>query len=201
MSTNPRVGNDESGRAGWSSRRVGSVVLAVIAAWVVVVVVGGLESVGRHFVLLGVLRLVLCAALFALVAVAADRSRLGRLGLGVAAIGAGANLIGGIGSVVTDGWSHDPFGAGAEAAPPWYAYVIGLSAAIFAVGSILTGIATRAAGWLAVMAVLGGVLYPMAFVMQGLYGHDPGDLLGHLIWIAPWLVLAAGLSRSGSRQI
>ena len=73
--------------------------------------------------------------------------------------------------------------------------MIGLSALLFAVGSVLTGIAGRSGGWLAVAAVLGGVLYPMAFVMQGLYGHDPGDLLGHLIWIAPWLALTLGLCR------
>ena len=70
-----------------------------------------------------------------------------------------------------------------------------LSAFVFALGSVLTGIAGRSGGWLAVAAVLGGVLYPMAFVMQGLYGHDPGDLLGHLIWIAPWVALTFGLTR------
>lgn len=185
-----------------SPQVVGGVVSAVIAAWVVLVVVGGLESVGRHFLILGVLRLALFAALAALaLTIAAPRSRLGYLGLGAAAVGAAANLAGGVGSVVTDGWTYDPFGAGAaDLAPPWYAYVIGLSAFIFAVGSVLTGIAARSAGWLAVAAVLGGVLYPMAFVMQGLYGHDPGDLLGHLIWIAPWFVLSVGLSRSARAQ-
>lgn len=197
MKTRNRIDATHDTSRGFSPQVVGRVVSAVIAAWVVLVVVGGLESVGRHFVLLGVLRLALFAALAGLaLTVAAPSGRLGRLGLAAAAIGAAANLIGGVGSVVTDGWSHDPFGAGADASPPWYAYVIGLSAVIFAVGSILTGIAARSAGWLAVAAVLGGVLYPMAFVMQGLYGHDPGDLLGHLIWIAPWLVLSLGLSRS-----
>ncbi len=124
----------------------------------------------------------------------APGSRLRRWALAVATIGAVANLAGGVGSVVTDGWSYDPFGPGAGD-PPWYAFVIGLSAFLFAVGSVLTGIAGRAGGWLAVAAALGGVLYPMAFVMQGIYGHDPGDLLGHLIWIAPWLALTLGLMR------
>jgi len=196
MDTTRRIDLYDTGQGIRSPRDVGRVVTAVIAIWVVVVAVGGLEPVGQHFLMLGVLRLALFAALVGLaLAVAAHRSRLGGLGLLAAAIGAGANLIGGVGSVVTDGWSYDPFGAGADAAPPWYAYVIGLSAFIFAVGSILTGIAARSAGWLAVAAVLGGVLFPMTFVMQGLYGHDPGDLLGHLIWIVPWLALAVGLSR------
>ncbi len=196
MNTTGRIDTHDTDLKIHAPRRVGPVVTAVIAIWVVVVVVGGLESVGRNFLMLGALRLALFAALVGLaLAVAAHRSRLGFLGLVTAAVGAGANLIGGVGSVITDGWSHNPFGAGADAAPPWYAYVIGLSAAIFAVGSILTGIAARSAGWPAVAAVLGGVLYPMAFVMQGLYGHNPGDLLGHLIWIAPWLALAVGLSR------
>ena len=196
MNTTRRIEKNDTDRWIRSPRDVGRVVTAVIAIWVAVAVVGGLEPVGRNFLILGVLRLALFAALVGLaLAVVAHRSRLGILGLVAAAIGAVANLIGGVGSVVTDGWSHNPFGAGADATPPWYAYVIGLSAAIFAVGSIVTGMAARSAGWLAVAAVLGGVLYPMAFVMQGLYGHDPGDLLGHLIWIAPWLVLAVGLSR------
>jgi hypothetical protein len=195
MDTRSRIdASHDTNRGTRSPRDVGRVVAVVIAAWVAVIVVGGLESIGRHFLILGVLRLALFAALLGLAWVA-PRSRLGRLGLIAAAVGAGANLVGGVGSVFTDGWTHDPFGPDAAASPPWYAYVIGLSAFIFAVGSVLTGIAARAAGWPAVMAVLGGVLYPMTFVMQGLYGHDPGDLLGHLVWIAPWLALALGLAR------
>ncbi|MGI9085240.1 MAG: hypothetical protein ACR2FE_08090 [Aeromicrobium sp.] len=176
----------------------GRAVAPVIAVWVVFVVAGGLEPIGRHFLVLGLLRVSLFVALLGFAAAFVARSGLlGRLGLGAAAIGAGLNLLGGIGSVITDGWSYDPFGPGSALEPPWYAYVIGLSAFVFALGSILTGVAGRSGGWLAVAAVLGGVLYPMAFVMQGLYGHDPGDLLGHLIWIAPWLALTIGLARSG----
>ena len=183
-------------------RAIGRVVSAAIAGWIVLVVVGEFESVGRHFVILGILRIALFAALVGLALVASThRSRLGLVSLGVAAVGAAANIAGGVGSVVTDGWNYNPFGAGADVAPPWYAYVIGLSAFIFALGSILSGIAARSAGWLAVAAVLGGMLYPMAIVMQELYGHDPGDLLGHLIWIAPWLVLALGLSGVGRSKV
>ena len=178
---------------------IGRAVIAVIAAWVVLVVVGGLEPIGRNFLLLGVLRVALLAALLGFAAVFVARSSsLGRLGLGAAAVGAAANLVGGVGSVVVDGWTYNPFGPGTEEMPgSWYPYVIGLSAVVFALGCVLTGIAGRSGGWLAVAAVLGGVLYPMAFVMQGLFGHNPGDLLGHLIWIAPWVALALGLSRGG----
>jgi hypothetical protein len=174
----------------------GRIVTAVIAGWVILVVVGGLEPVGRHFLILGVLRLALLAALIGLsLSTSTHRSRLGATGLVIAAVGAVVNLAGGVGSVVTDGWNYDPFGPDAAASPPWYAYVIGLSAFLFALGSILTGIAARSAGWLAHTAVLGGVLYPATILMQGIYGHDPGDLIGHLIWIAPWFALVLGMSR------
>ena len=183
-----------------TARRGGQAVTAVIVAWVVFAVADRLESVGRHFLVLGVLRMALLVALLGFTAAfVAPGTRLRRWALGMAGIGAVANLVGGLGSVLTDGWSHDPFAPGAGD-PPWYAFVIGLSASLFAVGSVMTGIVGRSGGWLAVAAVLGGVLYPMAFVMQGLYGHDPGDLLGHLIWIAPWLALTIGLTRVRPRQ-
>ena len=187
----------EQRRGPESTSRIGIAVTAVIAGWIGFVVIGGLESIGRHFLILGVLRVVLLVALLGFAAAFVARgSRLGRVGLGLAAVGAVVNLAGGIGSVVVDGWTFNPFGPGMEDQPlAWYPYVIGLSAFIFAIGGILTGIAGRSAGWLAAAVVLGGVLYPMAFVMQGVLGHDPGDLVGHLIWIAPWLALAAGMSR------
>lgn len=200
MNTTDRVNVTIEGEGG-VPRMVGRLAAVVIAGWIILVVVGGLEPVGRHFVILGVLRIALFAALVALaIKTGQHRHRFGVFGLGIAAVGAVANLVGGVGSVVTDGWNHNPFEPGAAATPPWYAFVIGLSAFLFALGSILTGVAARSAGWLALAAALGGLLYPMAVVMQEIYGHDPGDLLGHLIWIAPWLVLALGLSRIGSRQ-
>ncbi len=193
---------DQRSGSGLTSR-IGLAVAAVIAAWVVFVLIGGLESIGRHFLVLGVLRVVLLGALLGFAAAFVARSsRLGRVGLGLAAVGAVANLAGGIGSVVVDGWTFNPFAPGMEDQPvAWYPYVIGLSAFLFAIGGILTGIAARSAGWLAVAAVLGGVLYPMAFVMQGLLGHDPGDLVGHLIWIAPWLALTLGMSRLAPESV
>lgn len=199
MTTQDRIASLDTQERTRSASGIGRAVLAVTAAWVVLVVVGGLEPIGRHFLILGVLRVALLAALLGFAATYVPRSSwLGRLGLGAAAVGAAANLIGGVGSVVVDGWTHNPFGPGTEEMPgSWYPYVIGLSAFVFALGSVLAGIAGRSGGWLAVAAVLGGVLYPMAFVMQGLFGHDPGDLLGHLIWIAPWVALTLGLSRRG----
>ncbi len=192
----------EQHRGEESTSRVGMAVSAVIAAWVVFVVIGGLETIGRHLLILGALRMVLLVALLGFAAAFVARgSRLGRVSLGLVAVGAVANLVGGIGSVVVDGWTFNPFAPGMEDQPvAWYPYVIGLSAFVFAVGCILTGIAGRSGGWLAVAAVLGGVLYPMAVVMQGLLGHDPGDLVGHLIWIAPWLALTVGMSRLGHRS-
>jgi len=200
MNTTDRVDMTVEGE-GSLPRMIGRMVAVVIAGWIILVVVGGLEPVGRHFVILGVLRIALFAALVALaIKTGQHQRRFGVFGLGVAAVGVLANLAGGVGSVVTDGWNYNPFGPGAAASPPWYALVIGLSAFLFALGSILTGVAARSAGWLALAAVLGGLLYPMTIVMQELHGHDPGDLWGHLIWIAPWLVLALGLSRIGSRR-
>ena len=90
---------------------IGRVVTAVIVGWIIFVVVGGLEPVGRHFLILGVLRLALLAALVGLaLSTATDQSRLGATALGIAVVGAVANLAGGMGSVVTDGWNYDPFG-------------------------------------------------------------------------------------------
>jgi hypothetical protein len=182
-------------------RRIGQVVTGVVLAWLVFVLVGGLEAMGRHFVVLGVLRLAMLAALLALVLSAgAQTSRLGRLGLGVAALGAVLNLMGGVGAVVTDGWTYNPFDPAVEAAPPWYAYVIGGSAMVFALGSILAGLAARSAGWPAIAAVLGGLLYPMAFVLQGVYGAATGAVIGHLVWVAPWLALSLALAGPAVRR-
>lgn len=187
----------EQHRGSDTTSRIGLAVSAVIAAWIAFVLIGGLEPIGRHFLVLGVLRVALLAALLGFaVAYVARSSRLGRVGLVIAVVGAVGYLVGGIGSVVVDGWTYNPFAPGTEDDPVgWYPYVLGLSGIVFALGAILTGIAGRSGGWLAVAAVLGGALFPMAFVMQGLLGHNPGDLLGHLIWIAPWLALTLGMSR------
>lgn len=165
---------------------VGHVAAAAIAAWVIYALVGGLDTIGRHFVVLGGLRIVLFAALltFAL-SVGAHTHGLGRLGILIAAVGAAGFLVGSIGSVATDGWSYDPFAPEVEAlSPPWYAYVIGLSGMLFALGTLLVGIAARSSGRLALAVILAGLLFPLAFALDG---------YGHIIWLLPWMALAAGL--------
>jgi hypothetical protein len=168
----------------------GHVAAAVIAAWIVYVLVGGLEGTGQHFVVLGALRVVLFAALLAFaVAVGANAGRLGRAGLAIAAVGATAYLLGGIGAVATDGWSFDVFAGDGEFEPPWYAFVIGLSGILFALGTILVGIAGRPSGRLAVAVILAGALFPLVFALQ-----EPLGFAGaHIVWLVPWMVLAAGL--------
>ena len=168
----------------------GHVAAAVIAAWIVYVLVGGLEGTGQHFVVLGALRVVLFGALLAFaVAVGANAGRLGRAGLAIAAVGAGAYLLGGVGAVATDGWSFDVFAGDGEFEPPWYAYVLGLSGILFALGTILVGIAGRSSGRLAVAVILAGALFPVVFALQ-----EPLGFAGaHIVWLLPWMALAAGL--------
>lgn len=167
----------------------GHVAAVVMAAWIVYVLVGGLEGTGQHFVVLGALRVVLFGALLAFaLAVGAHAGRLGRAGLGIAAVGAAAYLFGGVGSVATDGWSFDVFADG-ELDPPWYAYVLGLSGILFAIGTILVGIAGRSGGRLAVAVILAGALFPAVFALESSLGFAGA----HIVWLVPWMVLAAGL--------
>lgn len=169
---------------------VGYVTAAVIAAWVVFALLDELEPNGRHLLVLGALRIVMLGALLAFAAkVGADATRFGRFALGVAALGAIVNLVGGVGAVLTDGWSFNPFGPGAPAEVPWYPYLVLAGAAAFTLGTILVGIAGRRGGWLAVAVILGGILYAVA-VPLGAYGH--------LVWVAPWFALALGLATSAS---
>jgi hypothetical protein len=113
----------------------------------------------------------------------------------VAAVGATFNSVGAVGSVVMDGWTFDPFSTGGEArtgSELWYAFVIGLSSFVFAIGTTLVGIAGRPLGWLRISAILAGVLYLVAI---------PLGTPGHYIWIAPWIALAAGLvARAGDEN-
>jgi hypothetical protein len=175
----------------------GHVAAAVIAAWIVYVLVGGLEGTGQHFVVLGALRVVLFGALLAFaVAAGAHAGRLGRAGLAIAAVGAGAYLFGGIGSVATDGWAFDVFAGDGELDPPWYAYVLGLSGILFAVGTILVGIAGRSGGRLAIAVILAGAMFPAVFALQSPLGFAGA----HIVWLVPWMVLAAGLIATPADQ-
>ncbi len=170
---------------------VGYVLAAVIAAWIVFAQFDELVPNGRHLLVLGALRIVMFGALLAFAAkVGADATRFGRISLGVAALGAIVNFIGGVGAVLTDGWSYDPFGPEGAATPPWYAYLVLVGAMVFTLGTILVGIAGRRGGWLAIAVVLAGVSYA-AFPL-GAYGY--------VVWVAPWFALALGLAASSSER-
>jgi len=167
----------------------GHVAAAVIAAWVVYALVGGLDATGQHLLVLGALRIVLFGALLAFAhAVGAHERRLGRVGLAMAGGCAVLYLVGGIGAVATDGWSFDVFASEGDYMP-WYAVVIGLSAMLFALGTTLVGVAALSAGKLAVAAILAGVLFPAVLALQTF-----GDIVGHIVWLTPWMVLAVGVA-------
>ena len=160
---------------------VGYVAAGVIVAWVVFAILGDLQPNGRHLLVLGALRVVLFGLLLAVaVRIGATRGLLGRTGLVLAGVGAAVNFLGGAGAVITDGWSYNPFEPGSDAPPPWYAYLVLAGGLLFALGPVLVGIAARSASLLAGVVVAAGVLYAGAILGP----------LGHLVWIAPWLVLA-----------
>lgn len=165
---------------------------ALTGAFIVYILIVGLEGTGRHFLELGLIRLVLFASLlvFARWSGALER-RLGKVALALNGASALAYVGGAVGAVATDGWSYDVFGATASTEPPWYAFVLGLSGLVFAVSTLLVGISGRSAGRLAAAPIIAGLSFPLVF------GLD--DTLGHAAWLSPWLALAIGLvlARSG----
>lgn len=175
--------------------RVGQVAAVVIGSFITYSLIVGLEGTGLHFLELGVLRIVLFAALLAFARWSgAGTRRLGRFGTGLAGVAAATFLGGGIGAVATDGWSLDIFDSETTGAP-WYAYVIGLSGMLFALGTILVGVTGRSAGRLAAVVILGGAAFPLAFAL--------GPTAGHVAWLVPWMIIAIGLTRPseyGARQ-
>ena len=184
---------DHAGRTTTTGRGAGLVAAGAIAAFSIYALIGGLEGTGRHFVELGALRIVLFGALFAFARDAgADERRLGRVGLVIAGVSAVAYLAGGVGAVVTDGWSYDIFASGSDIDPPWYAYVLGLSGVLFALGTIFVGIAGRSGSTLAPAVILGGAMFPVVFALQDALG----DAGAHVVWLVPWMVLSVGLIRS-----
>ncbi len=177
--------------------RVGQLAAVAIIVWAAFALLADLQPNGLHLLVLGGLRVVLLATLLAFATWSgAATSRLGRFGLGLAALTALAGLVGGAGAVVMDGWSYNPFLDEAAPGPPWYAYVIGASVMLFAVGTIVVGVAGRAAGWPAVAAVAAGVGYLPVIALQAALGEITGARVGHLIWAAAWLALALGLATS-----
>ena len=130
-------------------------------------------------------------------AAGAGERRLGRAGLAAAAAGALLFFAGGIGAAATDGWTFEVFAPEQADYTPWYVIVLGLSGLLFAVGTALVGVAGRSAGRLAIAAILAGVMFPAIFVLQDSLGDGPA----HLVWLAPWMVLALGVATMGrSRQ-
>ena len=179
--------NDERTATG---ARVEQLAAMAIGAYIVYIVIVGLVGNGRHFLELGVMRVVLFSALLVFARWSgAMTSRLGRFSTRLAGAAAGLFVAGAIGAVITDGWSRNIFAPGETGAPPWYAYVIGLSGMLFSLGAIGTGIAGRSAGPLAVVAILGGATFPLAII---------SDTAGHVVWLALWLVLCVGLIRARS---
>ena len=181
--------------------RVGQLAAVTIIGWVAFALLADLEPNGLHLLVLGGLRVVLFATLLAFASWSnATSSRLGRFGLGLAAVTAVGGLVGGVGAVVTDGWGYNPFLDTLPLSTPWYAYVIGASVLLFAVGTIVVGLAGRAAGWPALAAVAAGAGYFATVALQAPLGATTGAVVGHLIWIAAWLALALGLMASRGRQ-
>lgn len=184
--------------------RVGAahVAVAAIAAWFVLVLVDGLSPGGRSFVVLGAMRVVLFGLLLAFaLSSGAAAGRLGRAALVLAGIAAGGYLFGGVGAVATDGWSYNPFSEeNAELAPPWYAYVLLASGMLFAIATVLVGVAGRARRPLWLGLVAAGVLYPAVFALQGPLGATTGVLVGHVLWLGVWLAVAVAMVVGGSRS-
>ena len=186
--------------------RVGQLTAAVILTWIVFALLADLEPNGLHLLVLGALRVVLFAALLAFaVRAGATRTTFGRASLALTATMAVSNLVGGAGAVVTDGWSYNPFDASVTAAAPWYGYVSGGSALLFALGTVLVGVAGRRAGWLAAAVVAAGAVFPLVFFLgeflsDEVLSESTGELLGHLIWVGAWLALALGLAMSRARR-
>lgn len=175
------------------SDRFVSISLAASVGFLAYVLLYGLGTVGYHLVVLGLLRWLLMPALVAL------HRRLGfpqlsAWGVGLAAGGAVATLVGALTLVVLDGWAFDPFAA-AGASPPPYVFVIGTGAMGFAAGTVLAGLAAlRRGSWIVgLSALLAGLLYLPAI---------PLAAVGHLAWIAAWISFSTLLllSASGRRQ-
>lgn len=167
--------------------RAEGVSAVLIGAYIVYALVVGIETTGRHLLELGMMRFVLLAALLAFARQSgALSSRLGRIARSVTGAAAVTFVAGAVGAVVNDGWTRNIFGPG-DAAPPWYAYVIGLSGIVFAIGTAGVGIAGRSAGRVAALVIVAGITFPLALAGQG---------AGHIGWLAVWLVLCIALIRA-----
>lgn len=182
--------NQDQTKTGVPAERLATVAIGGYVAYILIV---GLVGNGRHFLELGVMRLVLFGALLAFARWSrALEGRLGRFGTRLAGIASVAYVTGASGAVITDGWSRNIFAAGEKGEPPWYAYVLGLSGILFALGTVLVGFAGRSFGWLAIAVLVAGASFPLVFAL--------GDTAGHVAWFVPWLVFSVGLIRARSQR-
>ncbi len=167
-----------------------------IVAFLAFAAATGLPGNARSFVVLGALRVVLFAALLAYVVHSGTSSRLGRVGLGFVAVTTVSYLVGGIGAAVTDGWSLDVLTEENTTYTPWYAYVLGASFLVYAVGTLLVGLATRRARPGPARALMAaGLVAPFAIGVSESVGH----VAGHTLLLAPWLVFTALVAAPGRR--
>jgi len=166
-----------------------AICLAAGVAFLSYILLAGLDTTGRHILVISLVRLSFLAGLIAVAATVRLSRGLSRVGLGLAAVSAVLNLVGAIGWVVTDGWSYNAFDADGPDSPPWYAYVIGSTAILFAFGTILAGIAAiraRVKPALAVAVLLAGLFFPAALLGDAV---GLGAAIGHAFWTLPWLAV------------
>ena len=165
-------------------RSLALILLTVAFAFLVYIGVAGLGTTGQHLFVISLARLGFLVGLGAIVAASRRQSRLLYGGFTLAVVAAVFNLVGAISHIAIDGWAFDPFsGALAAAQPPVYSMIIGLTAVLFALGTILVAIGLlrqKASTRLAWVTLFAGVLYAVAI---------PLAALGHIIWTIPWLVL------------
>ncbi len=182
--TSEIVTGEKSGRIDTRQTSVlAAICLAAGIAFLVYLLVAGLDTIGRHMLVISLVRLSFLAGLIAFAASVRRSEGLFHVGLLLAAVSAALNMAGAFAWVVTDGWSYNAFDTDGTGFPPWYAFMIGGSAFLFALGTILTGIAairTRAKPVLALAVLLAGLLYPLAI---------PLGATGHAIWTLPWLAV------------
>ncbi|MDQ3548939.1 MAG: hypothetical protein M3439_08980 [Chloroflexota bacterium] len=140
--TSEIVTGEKSGRIDTRQTSVlAAICLAAGIAFLVYLLVAGLDTIGRHMLVISLVRLSFLAGLIAFAASVRRSEGLFRVGLLLAAASAALNMAGAFAWVVTDGWSYNAFDTDGTGFPPWYAFMIGGSAFLFALGTILTGIA------------------------------------------------------------
>jgi len=175
-------------------RLLAAIDVAAGVAFLAYILAFGLDTTGRHLFVLSLARLAFLAGLGAFLLTTGLSGGLARTGFGLAAAGALLNLAGAVGHVATDGWSYNPFD-GQRATAPWYAYVIGISALLFFIGTVVVAIAalrSTVARPLAVAVLLAGV----SFLLAG-----PFVVPGHFVWTVAWVALGILVIRAHRESV